>query len=470
MGKKEFAAAGLDPEYKTCVVHIASLSSAPLVTFLDVHPSRRPQISGLIAKEAPTKVSAEYSDFANVFSSDLATKLPEYTEINTHVIDLEKDNQILYGPIYNRRPVELETFKIYIEINLANSFIRPSKSPTCAPILFDKKPNGSLYLCVNYWDLNNITIKNQNPLLLVGKFFDRLGHTKQFTQLDLTSAYHWKRIKEGDKWKTAFRIRYGHFEFQVILFGLTNVPESFQGYINKILAEKLNTFVIVYLDDILINTKDPGKAYVKTVWWILDVLRKYGLYANLKKCRFHKDEVRFLGFVISTNGIRMEMKRINTVKKWLEPQSVQDILIFIGFAKFYRHIIKYFNRIAALLTVMFKTTGSSIASASRVDDNEVVGYRVAVGWSDASKKSAESKSQTKSGNNLGETNFLTSKAKEAFKHLRQAFTEVPILQHFDLECHIRIETNASGYTIWGVFSELTPNQMTLDEAIGSNVD
>ena len=199
VGKKEFAAAALDPEHETYVVHVASLSSAPLVASLDVHPSRRPQISGLIAEEAPTKVPAKYSDFADVFFLDLATELPKHTEINTHAIDLEEGKQPSYGPIYSLGPVELKTFKTYIETNLAIGFICPSKSSAGALILFDKKPDGSFRLCVNYWGLNNITIKNQYPLLLVGESFNCLGHAKQFTQLDLTSAYHQMRIKESDE-------------------------------------------------------------------------------------------------------------------------------------------------------------------------------------------------------------------------------------------------------------------------------
>ena len=321
MDKKEFAAAALDPEHETYVVHVASLSSTPLAS-LDVHPSRESQISGLIAKEAPTKIPAKYSDFADVFSPNLATELPEHTEINTHAIDLEEGKQPPYGPIYSLGPVELETFKFYIKTNLANSFICPSKSSTSAPILFDKKPDGSLCLCINYWGLNNITIRNWYLLPLVGESFNRLGRAKQFTKLDLTSAYHRMKIKEGDEWKTAFRTQYGHFKYQVMLFGLTNAPGSFQGYINKILAEKLDIFVIVYLDDIFIYTKDLGKAHVKAVQWVLEFLRKYGLYANLKKCRFHQDEVRFLGFVVSRDDIRMEEERINAVKKWPKPQSV----------------------------------------------------------------------------------------------------------------------------------------------------
>ena len=171
----------------------------------------------------------------------------------------------------------------------------------------------------------------------------------------------------------------------------------------------------------------------------------------------------------------MEEERIDAVKKWPEPQSVRDIQVFIGFANFYRRFIKGFSRIAAPLTAMLKTTGSSVASASRVDNDEVVGDGGAIGRSDVSKKSAKSKSRTKSrylgnSNNSEESKFLTYDTKKAFNHLRQAFTKAPILQHFDPECHIRIETDASGYAIGRVLNQLTSNYVISDGTIGSNVD
>ena len=119
-------------------------------------------------------------------------------------------------------------------------------------------------------------------------------------------------------------------------FCLSNAPATFQGYVNKILSEKLDIFVIIYLDDILIYTKDPGQPHVEAVHWVLDQLRKYLLFANLKKCCFHQDEVRFLGYIVSSKGISMEAKRIEVVRKWPEPKSVQDIQVFLGFANFYR--------------------------------------------------------------------------------------------------------------------------------------
>ena len=164
------------------------------------------------------------------------------------------------------------------------------------------------------------------------------------------------RIREGDEWKTAFQTRYGHFEYQVMSFGLSNAPVSFQGYVNKILAEKLDIFVIVYLDDILIYTKDVGQGHVKAVRWVLGELWKHGLFANLKKCRFHQKEVRFLGYVVSSQGICMKEERIDAVKAWPKPKSIRDIQVFIGFANFYRRFIQGFSKIAAPPTSILKTS------------------------------------------------------------------------------------------------------------------
>ena len=288
------------------------------------------------------------------------------------------DWQPPYGPFYSLGPVELETLKTYIETNLANGFIRSFKSPAKAPFLFDKKPDDSLRLCVDYWGLNNLTIKNQYLLLLVGKSLDRLGQAQQFTQLDLISAYYRMRICKGDKWKTAFRTRYGHFEYQVMSFGLTNALIIFQSYINKILAEKLDVFVIVYLDDIPIYTQDKRENHVQAVRWILNQLQKFSLYANLKKCWFHQEEIQFLGYIVSLRGICIEDKKIKAVKQWPEPKSVRDIQVFLRFANFYWQFIQSFSCIATPLISMLKTTGSTGSTANsnktegEVDSDNIV--------------------------------------------------------------------------------------------------
>ena len=158
INKKEFAAAALDADSETFVVHVAVLDIKG--TNMAVYPSWAAQIGLLKANKAPTTVPTKYSNYTDVFSSELAAKLPEHTGINNHAIELEDGKQPSYGPIYSLGPVELETLKAYIKTNLANGFIRPFKSPAGAPILFDRKPDGSLCLCVNYCGLNNLTIKN----------------------------------------------------------------------------------------------------------------------------------------------------------------------------------------------------------------------------------------------------------------------------------------------------------------------
>ncbi len=181
----------------------------------------------------------------------------------------------------------------------------------------------------------------------------------------------------------------------------------------------------MYLDDILVYTGDPGQPHVDAVHWVLEQLWKHSLFANLKKCHFHQDEVRFLGFVVSVQDINMEEERIEAVKAWPEPKSIRDIQMFLGFASFYQRFIQGFSKIAAPLTSMLKTT--SFPADVRIPLKAP-----------------------------GNSNFLTPEATLAFLRLRQAFTEAPILHHFDSECYIRIETDASGYAIGGILSQLTP--------------
>ena len=175
---------------------------------------------------------------------------------------------------------------------------------------------------MNYQGLNNLTIKNQYLLPLISESLNSLGQTKKFIQLYLTNAYYCIRIKEGDEWKTVFQIKYGYFEYQLMSFGFSNTPASFQGYINKILVEKLDIFVIMYLDDILIYTKDLGQGHVEAVWWVLNLPRKNGLFANLKKCQFYKKKLQFLGYVVSSQNIRMEDEKIKIIRNSLQPKSM----------------------------------------------------------------------------------------------------------------------------------------------------
>ena len=255
-------------------------------------------------------------------------------------------------------------------------------------------------------------------------------------------------------------------------FKLSNALASFQGYINKILAKKLDIFVIVYLHNIVIYIKDPGQAHVDAVWLVLKELRKHGLFTKLKKCQFHKDKVCFVGYIISAYGVRIEDKRIKIVKNWPELKSVHDIQVFLGFVNFYQHFIQDFSKIAGLLISMLKTSSpiglSTILQSIDVTDEDKVGEsggnKTNLSSLSASTRSTGAGYLTFGGAKKGSGNTkkgvkaargfdcLTLVTKKAFNHLRHVFTQVPILQYFDLQWHIRIETDASGYAIDRVLS------------------
>ncbi len=214
-------------------------------------------------------LSEVYNDFEDVFSIDNAGHLP-LNEDHDHAIDLINGKQPPYEPIYSLSKNELSIFQTYIDKNLAHGFIRLSKSSAGAPSLFVPKHNGGLRLYVDHRSLNNPTIKNRYSLLLVGKSLDRLGQARKYTKLDLTDAYYRIRIKKKDEWKTAFQTRYDHYEYCVMPFGLANAPATFQSYINQCLAEKLDIFCIIYLDDIVIYTSEKEAEHEEAVRWVLE--------------------------------------------------------------------------------------------------------------------------------------------------------------------------------------------------------
>ena len=260
----------MDENSESFIVHVAvfGTSRATEAAAMPINPDRANQVQVTILQQdkTSTEIPLDYTDYANVFSPDLAIMLPKNTNINENAIVLIEGKQPLYASIYSLGPVKIETLNAYIETYLKTGFIQPSKSPAGAPILFDKKSDSSFCLCVNYRGLNSLTVKNRYLLPPISDSFYRLGRAKRFTQLDLASTYDRIRIRKGDEWKTAFHTTYGDFEYQVMSFDLSNAPASFQGYINKILANKLDIFVIVYLDDILIYTENPGQPHVDVVY------------------------------------------------------------------------------------------------------------------------------------------------------------------------------------------------------------
>jgi len=269
----------------------------------------------------------------DVFSKTKAETLAPHRPID-HAIDLEPGFKIPYGRIYNLSEFELRTLKAYIETNLANGFIQRSSSSSAAPKLFAKKKDGGLRLCVDSRALNSATVKNRYPLPLIAEMLDRMRGARIFTKLDLWNAYHLIRIKEGDEYKTAFRTRYGQFEYRVMPFGLTNAPATFQAYIDDCLRPYIDDFAVCYLDDILIYSTNE-KEHEDHVQKVLERLRQFGLYCKAEKCQFGDSKIGFLGFIISSDGVGMESDRISTIEDWPTPKSIRDVQVLLGFTNFY---------------------------------------------------------------------------------------------------------------------------------------
>ena len=295
-------------------------------------------------------IPSEYADLAHVFSEDAANTLPEH---GPHDLQLETTGTPPFGPLYNLSQNELEVLREYITDNLAKGFIQPSTSSAGAPVLFIKKKDSSLRLCVDYRGLNLITKKNRYPLPLISEALDRVVGAKIYTKLDIQAAYNRIRVKEGDEWKTAFRSRYGHYEYKVMPFGVVNGPATFQGYINSVLREYLDLLCIAYLDDILIYSVDPT-THTEDVRKVLKRLLKHGLFVKLKKCVFSIPQISFLGFILTTEGVKMDLTCVSTIKEWPLSSSFCEIQVFLGFANFYRRFMKEFSRIVGGLTEMLK--------------------------------------------------------------------------------------------------------------------
>ena len=291
-----------------------------------------------------------------MFDAVSAGVLPAHSK-HEHRIETE-GNDPPYGPLYNLSVKELKSLREYLDDALAKGWIRASTSPAGAPILFVPKKDGGLRLCVDYRGLNKITKKNRYPLPLISETLDRMVGAAVFTKLDLKDAYHRLRIKEGDEWKTAFRTRYGHFKYLIMPFKLTNAPATFQAYINHAIRGLLDVVYVVYLDDILVYSEDPSK-HEEDVKRVLERLRKFGLYTNLKKCQFKTAEVEFLGFVVGTSGVQMDHSRVVSIQEWPVPSTVRELQVFLGFANFYRRFIAGYSSIVSPMTDLLKGGGQT---------------------------------------------------------------------------------------------------------------
>ncbi|GJR75498.1 putative reverse transcriptase domain-containing protein [Tanacetum coccineum] len=250
---------------------------------------------------------------------------------------------------YRLAPSKMKELSVQLQELLEKGFIRPSSSQWGAPMLFVKKKDGSLRMCIDYCELNKLTVKNRYPLPRIDDLFDQLQGSSVYSKIDMRSGYHQLRIKEEDILITAFRTRYGHFEFQVMPFGLTNAPAVFMDLMNRVCKPYLDKFVIVFIDDILVYSKDE-EEHGKHLKIILELLKKERLYAKFSKCDFWLDSVQFLGHVIDHSGVHVDPAKIEAIKSWAAPTTPTEVRQFLGLAGYYRRFIEGFSLISKPLT------------------------------------------------------------------------------------------------------------------------
>ena len=352
--------------------------------------------------------------FLNLFDRAEADKLPPHRPGIDHKIELEKDvngktPEAPWGPLYNMSRDELLVLRKTLNELLDKGFIRVSNSPAAAPVLFVKKPGGGLRFCCDYRALNRITRKDRYPLPLIQETFNRISKARWFTKLDVIAAFHKIRVVEGDEWLTAFRTRFGLFEWMVTPFGLANAPSTFQRYINWVLKDYLDDFVSAYVDDILIFTEGTQTEHRQQVQLVLGKLLSAGLQVDIGKCDFEVQTTKYLGYIIEAGqGIRMDPLKVSAITEWKAPTTAKGVMSFLGFANFYRRFIKRFSNLVAPLHKLTRK----------------------------------------------DTKFeWTEEANAAFEKLKKAFVTAPILAQFDPDRETVVETDSSGYCVWLVLSQ-----------------
>jgi RNase H-like domain found in reverse transcriptase/Reverse transcriptase (RNA-dependent DNA polymerase)/Chromo (CHRromatin Organisation MOdifier) domain/Integrase zinc binding domain/Integrase core domain/Aspartyl protease len=357
--------------------------------------------------KASFQIPPEYSEFAELFEEEtLQGSLPPHRPWD-HEIKIKEGKEPKKFQIYPLSSEKLETLRKYIDENLERGFIQESKSPAGYPAFFVPKGDGGLRLCIDYRQLNEITVNNAYTLPLIQELQDRLQGAKYFTKFDVPRAFHRIRIKEGDEWKTAFRTRLGHFEYLVMPFGLCNAPATWQAYINNVLREHLDVFVFAYMDDILVYSRTL-EQHIKDVRKVLQAFRKADLRLEPAKSQFHQQEVKFVGYIIGQNGIATDKEKTQRIREWATPTTVKEVQSFLGFANYYRKFIESYSKISAPMTELTRK------------DQEFV-------WNEQAQK--------------------------AFEELKRRFTEPPVLVFFDENKQSRVDTDASDQALGACLSQ-----------------
>lgn len=373
------------------------------------------RLDNIIAVDPADYVPREIlKEFPDLFAPEKSMQLPPHRPGVDHAINLLRDSMgqeadLPFGPLYGMSREELLVLRKTLNDLLDKGFIRVSSSSAASPVLFVKKPGGGIRFCVDYRALNAITTKDRYPLPLISETLRSLAAAKWYTKLDVVAAFHKLRIAEGDQHKTAFRTRFGLFEWLVVPFGLSGAPATFQRYINDTLREFLDDFVTAYLDDVLIFTDGSQKDHMRKVRLVLRALAAAGLHLDPKKCVFAAKEVTYLGFIISAGkGISCDPEKQRAISEWEAPTHLKGVQSFLGFANYYRIFIPDFAEIAGPLIALTKK---------------------------------------------GVTFVWGSREEAAFLQLKKRFCEAPILRDWDPERPTFVEADASGLALGGCLSQ-----------------
>ena len=349
------------------------------------------------------KIVESYQD---IFTSP--TGVPLHCQVK-HSIDLIPGAPVPNGPVYRRSLMENEEIKRQIEELLQKGHIRPSSSPCGSPIVLVQKKDGTWRLCIDYRALNKITVRNRYPIPRIDDLLDQLKGAKYFSKIDLKSGYHQVPIEATDVWKTAFKSREGLFEWLVMPFGLTNAPATFMRMMDDILRPFTNSFVVVYLDDILIFSR-TWEDHLQHIEEVLSTLRQHKLYANLEKCSFGMKEIQYLGYIVNEQGVHVDPTKIQVIRDWPTPRTITELRSFLGLANFYRRFVLGFSNIAWAL-------------------------------SNVTKGGAKAKF------------FWSPTQQQAFEELKQRLCSAPVLTLPDLQQPFEIETDASDYAVGAVLTQ-----------------
>lgn len=357
------------------------------------------------------RLSQLLTSYNDLFPEDL-TGLPPPRSVD-HRIRLQPGATPHHRAPYRLSVQEENELRVRIKELLSAGHIRPSQSPWAAPILFVPKKDGGLRFCVDYRKLNSMTIRDQHALPIPEDQIRRLTGAKVFSKIDLRSGYYQVRVAEADVEKTAFTTAYGLYEFTVMPFGLTNAPATFSRLMQEVLQDYLHKFVVCYLDDILIYSKNEAD-HLEHLKLVFERLRIHKLYAKMSKCAFLQKEVDFLGFVVSDQGVSMAADKVKAIKEWPIPTTVSHIRSFLGLAGFYRHFIRQFSGISAPLTQL---------------------------------------------THKGQSFVWSTKQQRAFDSLKQAVTSAPVLSIYDPNKRCIVATDASDYAVGAVLMQEHDKQL-----------